>query len=236
MWDRTLHGQGPSSEQPWNRRWEEKAALRWASWREQGTPQRGAQVWAADRTQHTAVPRDGSSEELIYLQAAIRALDQNISSAEHFEGQSFFNYNQFEESRPARLEISAMSLNNKITPTFSQRTKLFIKATNFWLLFKECNRILVLHIWWEHFLHKNLITQDKTFVAFPIRTDLIPYQLNPHFSIFLKKMIHWEYYSTATSLGRNEGRILWSISQHNSTHDLLMDTLTLKSSFSQWSS
>lgn len=157
---------------------------------------------------------------------------QSILKVNHF---SIITNLAAEKSRPAPLKISAMSLNNKITPTFSQRTKLFIKATNFWLLFKECNRILVLHIWWEHFLHENLITQDKTFVACPIRTDLIPYQLNSHFSLFLKKMIHWEYSSTAASLARNERRILWSISQHNSTHDLLMDTLTLKSSFSQCS-
>lgn len=156
---------------------------------------------------------------------------QSILKVNHF---SIITNLAAEKSRPEPLKISAMSLNNKITPTFSQRTKLFIKTTDFWLLFKECNRILVLHIWWEHFLHKNLITQDKTFVAFPIRTDLIPYQLNPHFSLFLKKMICREYSSTATA--RNEGRILWSISQHNSTHDLLRDTLTLKSSFSQCSS
>lgn len=198
MCDRTHHGQGPSSENPgiangrrkliWDQQAEESRAIL----------QRGVQVWAADRTSaYISAQELGVLSQLIYLQVAIQALDQNISSAENFEGQSFFNYNQFEESRPAPLKISAMSLNNKITPTFSQRTKLFIKATNFWLLFKECNRILVLHIWWEHFLHKNLITQDKTFVAFPIRTDLIPYQLNPHFSLFSRK---WSTGSTAVQL------------------------------------
>uniref|UniRef100_A0A8B9RSF5 Uncharacterized protein n=1 Tax=Accipiter nisus TaxID=211598 RepID=A0A8B9RSF5_9AVES len=30
-------------------------------------------------------------------------------------------------------------------------------------------------------------------------------------------------------------RVLWNMSYHNSTHDLLMDTLTVKSSFSQCS-
>lgn len=32
-----------------------------------------------------------------------------------------------------------------------------------------------------------------------------------------------------------QGRILWNMPYHNSTHDLLMDTLTVKSSFSQCS-
>lgn len=50
---------------------------------------------------------------------------------------------------------------------------------------------------------KTLITQDKTFTAFPIRTDLIPYQLNPHFSPFLNKKIHWKFSSTVPRLERD---------------------------------
>lgn len=46
-------------------------------------------------TQHISVQELGALSQLIYLQVAIQALDQNISSVERFEGQSFFNYNQF---------------------------------------------------------------------------------------------------------------------------------------------
>ena len=59
--------------------------------------------------------------KLINLQVSIIVSDQNISSAEHFEGQSFFQlkpvwqHTASGKSCSAPLKISAMLLNNKIT-------------------------------------------------------------------------------------------------------------------------